>query len=882
MSVRRMMSVRSWKNILDTSKHAGGEAPLTHTSYKGGKFHLPMTAEDWKIYEEVAKEEQQYLIERPLEYCSPVIAIDFDFRFAPEITTRQHDEYIIDGICREIAETVHHITEPEPDFSYYMAVEHKNITDLAKTDNGKQTKDGFHIKLGIRATREAQQLIRDILLRTMPDKLASLPLANDIADIIDPAVLGGVNGITMPLSAKPNDRPYELTHLYQVRYDDGGNIESVVLQDGYDDLPPSQLSIRNPDLPEVLLSAECPEVASWKTRPANFKVKSSVTRPSVAVAPIADPPAPVVAEIERRTTDEDARDYNSWWKVCVKILKWCDAKGYKADEGRNAVHYFSRRCPSKYDTARVDAWIVGIDYRKFHLLSWRDATRVNAIHLSTLFKGAGEVADCIAEELRQRVIYDGKLWWLCSQETNMWVNANPHRTIVKSIHSGIYASLELLKQKKRSDDDDDGEDGDKKERQSYMKFFDKTDGTTYISGVKQHLEDLLRDTDFSVRRNSLFGSLAFRNGVLDMATRQFRQGILPEDYLTETIACDWNEPDARELSRVKGIIWDICSHNTEYEAFLYRQLGYCMSGFADKEQAFFFWEGLTASNGKSTIMEALAKTPYVIKLHNETFKQDNAKYHKHIHELKRNPRIAWLNEPARAKGVKMDETKLKEFADGCEIKNEVMFGTIEPIYNHAKLIITDNASPVVANPDKGYERRLMMLVFGSKFYNQQDWETLTASGEVDMDKNFIADNSVIGYMKTDGALLALLSLILGGFADYNRQGLNPPAVFQTAKAEAVSTTDPFGEYVRQHFRKCVGSNLGKVFINQHYNSDINGSPEDKRDYSQTLVKALKRIGYDYNSQRSYRHKDKVMSGMVMDIEYVALECDEEGEEYQVW
>jgi len=877
MSVRRMLSVRSWKNILEGGK-ASGETTLTHTSYKGGKFHLPMTEEDWIIYEADAKKEQQYLIERPLEDCSPVIAVDFDFRFSPEITTRQHDDMMIFAVVNEIVETVHHITEAEPNFRYFIAVEHKNIKTLAKTDNGQQTKDGFHIKLGIRATRDAQKLIRDILLRTMPDKLASLPLVNEISDIIDASVLGGVNGITMPLSAKPNDRPYELTHLFQVDYDDGGNIGTIVLQADAD-ISPAQLSIRNRDLPEVNLSAECPEVTEWIGR-NNHKVKSAPRVSSQQVA-LADPPAPVIAEIERRTTDEDARDYPVWWKVCVKILKWCDAKGYSREDSRNAVHYFSRRCPSKYDATRVDAWITGIDYKKFNLLVWRDPTRVVAIPTVMLLKGGGCVADCIAEELRTRMIYDGKLWWLCNPITHLWENANPHRTIVKAIHAGIDASMELL----RGDGGDGEEEEDKKkktERQTLFKQYDKTDGVTYISGVKQHLEDLLRDTGFQERRNALFGSLAFKNGVLDMTTRQFRQGIIAEDFLTETIGCDWTEPAEAELTRVKSILWDICSHNKEYEGFLYRQLGYAMSGFADKEQNFFFWEGLTASNGKSTIMEALAKTPYVIKLHNETFKQDNAKYHKHIYELKRNPRIAWLNEPVRAKGVKMDETKLKEFADGCEIKNEVMFGTIEPIQNHAKLIITDNASPVVANPDKGYERRLMMMPFSAKFYNPQDWATLTASGEVDADKNFVADNSIIGYMKTDGALLALLSLMLDGYADYKRQGLNPPEVFQQAKAEAVSTGDPFGEYVRQHFRKCVGSNIGKTFINQHYNSDINGSPEDKRDYSQTLIKALKRAGFDYNSQKSYRHNGKVACGMVMDVEYVALECDDNGEEYQVY
>jgi hypothetical protein len=176
-----------------------------------------------------------------------------------------------------------------------------------------------------------------------------------------------------------------------------------------------------------------------------------------------------------------------------------------------------------------------------------------------------------------------------------------------------------------------------------------------------------------------------------------------------------------------------------------------------------------------------------------------------------------------------------------------------------------------------------MSKFDAKFYNQQDWKALLESGEeYNRDTNFLADNSIISYMKSDEALLALLHLIMIGYRDYLRQGLNQPKQFQQVKEEAVSSGDPLGEYCRMRFRKCIGKNIGKEWLRRHYNKDTYGNADDARDNSRTLVACLKRLSYDYESQKSYRVNGRVMSGMVKDIEYVPLECiDGEGDDYYV-
>ena len=857
----------AWKNILERSRVAKTETkPFTHTGYTGGKYNLPMTEEDWKIYEETCSKTQQHLIERPLEDCSPVIALDLDFRYDASVITRQHDHETVTALVTQIAKTVAELCGDTVPSVYNIGVEEKNITTLKKTDDGKQRKDGLHIKLGIRANRAIQKVLRDKLMMAIPQHLEKLPLINAIGDIIDPAVLGGVNGLTMPLSSKPDDKPYELTHLFRAEK------EGVFRVCDDEPVPPMLLSIRNRELPEVAWSA----CAEWVTmEQVNKKIRKS---PLVASEAVSDPSAEVIAEIEKRTKPEDARGYETWWKTSVKILKWCDARG--GDEGRNAVHYFSKRCPEKYDARKVDGWIHGCDFQKYDKLVWREPKKTDMSFLTVLLKGASAVCDVIVEDLRPNWVFDGVAWWCCDAETKLWKNAPIYSAIVRAIHTRIDDLLECVPS---DEDDEEKAKQNKKTRAILFKQYKETDNPTYLKGATNHLETVLKDADFVGRCNALFGYLAFKNGVVDMKTGEFREGIRQGDYLTKTIPMDYDEPEAEHLEKVAGIIWDICSHNKEQEAYLYRQLGYCMTGFADKEQAFFFWEGLTASNGKSTIMEALARTPYVTKLHNETFKTDNAKYHKHIYEVKQNARIAWLNEPAKSKGAKLDETKLKEFADGTEIKNEVMFGTIETINNHAKLIFTDNSPPCPANADKGYERRLYMSKFDAKFYNQQDWKALTESGEeYNRDTNFLADNSIIGYMKSDEALLSLLHLIMKGYRDYLKQGLNQPKQFQAVKEEAVSSGDPVGEYCRHRFRKCIGQNIGKEWLRKHYNKDTYGNADDTRDNSRTLVACLKRLSYDYESQKSYRVNGRVMSGMIMNIEYVPLECnDGEGDDYFV-
>ena len=129
-------------------------------------------------------------------------------------------------------------------------------------------------------------------------------------------------------------------------------------------------------------------------------------------------------------------------------------------------------------------------------------------------------------------------------------------------------SVEKIKRKRANDDDEDDDGKDKKTQAEYFKQYAKTDNTSYINGVIKHIGDLLYERDFHGKCNALFGSFAFKNGVLNMETREFRRGILPDDYLTKTIDCDYTPSNPEDLQRVKKVIWDICSHNTEYEAFL--------------------------------------------------------------------------------------------------------------------------------------------------------------------------------------------------------------------------------------------------------------------------------------------------------------------------
>jgi P4 family phage/plasmid primase-like protien len=161
------------------------------------------------------KKRKEYLTERQLDQGGPM-AIDFDFRYKHDVSTRQHtSEHISDMVC-EYAEILKECYLIEPDKSFDIFIfEKPNVNRLA---DGSLTKDGIHMIIGIQVDHTMQMLIRDKMIEKMSD-IWDLPLINTWDSVLDEGISKGTTNWQLFGSRKPGNEAYELTHHYVMTID---------------------------------------------------------------------------------------------------------------------------------------------------------------------------------------------------------------------------------------------------------------------------------------------------------------------------------------------------------------------------------------------------------------------------------------------------------------------------------------------------------------------------------------------------------------------------------------------------------------------------------------------------------------------------------------
>ena len=161
------------------------------------------------------KKRKEYLTEKQLESGGPM-AVDFDFRYNHDITTRQHTR---DNVCEMVCEYAEQLKEcylvqPEVPFSIYI-FEKPNVNRLA---DGSLTKDGIHMIIGLQIDHTMQTIIRDKMIEKLPD-IWVFPLINTWDSVLDEGISKGKTNWQLFGSRKPGNDAYELTHHYIMKLD---------------------------------------------------------------------------------------------------------------------------------------------------------------------------------------------------------------------------------------------------------------------------------------------------------------------------------------------------------------------------------------------------------------------------------------------------------------------------------------------------------------------------------------------------------------------------------------------------------------------------------------------------------------------------------------
>jgi len=123
------------------------------------------------------------------------------------------------------------------------------------------------------------------------------------------------------------------------------------------------------------------------------------------------------------------------------------------------------------------------------------------------------------------------------------------------------------------------------------------------SMILKLLKDYLNDDEFFSRLDINNYILVFKNGVLDLKTLKFRDGIFSSDMITQTIPYNYEKALQDDIKNLRFELLKICNNNETHLDYYLSALGYALTGDSMKLQEFYYILGQKASNGKRVILK---------------------------------------------------------------------------------------------------------------------------------------------------------------------------------------------------------------------------------------------------------------------------------------
>jgi P4 family phage/plasmid primase-like protien len=186
----------------------------------GGSYVIPPN--EYKqfldiYYTEVfEKKKMEYLTEKQLENGGPIL-VDVDLRFPLDVPGRVYKpdniQDLVDCYCNELKR----IYQFDEDTNFQIFVFEKETVNRIQEKN--LTKDGIHLLVGIQADHTTQQLLRNSIVRKIPDYWAELDIQNPWEDVFDSCISTGKTNWQLFGSRKPGCDAYQLTKIFNITYD---------------------------------------------------------------------------------------------------------------------------------------------------------------------------------------------------------------------------------------------------------------------------------------------------------------------------------------------------------------------------------------------------------------------------------------------------------------------------------------------------------------------------------------------------------------------------------------------------------------------------------------------------------------------------------------
>jgi len=427
-----------------------------------------------------------------------------------------------------------------------------------------------------------------------------------------------------------------------------------------------------------------------------------------------------------------------------------------------------------------------------------------------------DLALWITKKIKNDVIYCNNSWYVCNQ--GLWeIVEEPIAFFVTFIQNNLKESIKVVEKICELPTCENKESLE--ELITLYEFFYKNIcENKNTSAIKKFLMVYLHDKDFYKKLNDGFYRMVFKNGIMDLRTLEFKEGITRDDFVSETIPWNWEKPSSDDIDTVIFNLKKICNWNQSHLDYYLSSIGYSFTSDSSKEQALWWFRGQTASNGKSVIFEALTKIfpNYVLRQENTVFDAggDNRK------KIARWPgiKLLWMNELSTKR---KNEEMIKCICDGTEFDYDRLYSTESVTVNIQFKVFCCSQHSLNTKTDNGITRRLRVCQFDSHFsdeYTEDNFETL----QFKVDKGF-------GNLLQNQYKFALAWIIME-YANkfYKEQKLMPyPIEWQDEKDEDIENSDDFKDWFEKNFELVENGYCHKDIFNELYKAEkLEGRPKD--------------------------------------------------------
>ena len=723
---------------------------------------------------------KEYLTERQLENGGPM-AVDFDFRYNHDVTTRPHTvEHICDMVC-EYSELLKecYLIEPNKPFDVFI-FEKPNVNRLA---DGSLTKDGIHMIIGMQIDHCMQTLIREKMVEQMSNVWQDLPLINTWDSVLDEGISRGKTNWQLFGSRKPGNEAYELTHHYIMTIDptDGQfkmDEEDVSKFDLKTDF--AKLSVQYDKNPKFEINPKIIDEYNKKigNKPSKLKKASSKIKMNLLI------------DNDEECGDDDyisigdIKDKDGLDRAVNLMLKNLNPNEYELKE----THEFTQALPSKYydpgshllnrlvafalkhtDDRLFLSWVqlrskaADFDYNTIPDLHamWKKFTKANQDGIKVTRKSImywlrkdnapdyEKIKQSTAEYYLERAyetateydlamvlkqMYKDRYVCVSYDKKGIWYQFKNHRwtpdkglSLRSKISEEVYALItskveRMQKEMFEYQEDDTRKAFLQKKVKVIVDLSIKLKRTNDKNNIMREAAEIFYDDEFIRNMDTNKYLMCFNNGVVDFANKEFREGY-PEDYITKSTKINYIPYDNSNAD-FKATVTDIETFMTklfpipDLNRYMHDHLASCLIG-ANKNQTFNVYHG-SGSNGKSIMADLMSVTlgEYKGTVPITLVTDVRGKIGGTSDEVLKLKGVRYAVMQEPSTGVKLNEGIMKELTGGDPIQARGLYSESEIFEPQFNLVVCTNNLFDIESNDDGTWRRIRKCDFVSKFIDE--------------------------------------------------------------------------------------------------------------------------------------------------------------------